>query len=87
MLEATSVDFLGSFARLTDRARLDVQPQRLEIVELPRAMSFEEFHRAYPSDADPRVLALINGIADPAAALPAGTRLKRIEGRRVGDRG
>jgi predicted Zn-dependent protease len=78
-------DFLGSFARLTERARLDAQPQRLGIVELERAMSFEEFQRRYPSDADPRVLALINGIADPAATLPAGTRLKRVEGRRVGD--
>lgn len=77
---------LGSFARLTDRARLDVQPQRVEVVTLPRAMSFEEFARSYPSDADPRVLALINGIAAPAEILPAGTLLKRIAGPRVGDR-
>lgn len=79
-------EFLGSFARLTDRARLDVRPQRLELVELPRAMSFEEFQRRYPSDADPRVLALINGIDDPAASLRAGQLVKRVAGARVGDR-
>lgn len=77
--------FLVSFSRLTDRSKLEVQPQRIEIVELPRAMSFAEFQRAFPSEADPRVLALVNGIADPAVPLPKGALLKRIEGPRVGD--
>lgn len=78
--------FLESFSRLTDRARLDVQPQRLELVELPRAMSFDEFQRRYPSDVDPRVLALINGISAPGEVLAAGTLVKRIAGPWVGDR-
>lgn len=78
--------FLEGFARLTDRARLDVQPQRVELIELPRAMSFEEFQRRYPSDADPRILALINGIASPGETLPAGALVKRIAGPWVGDR-
>lgn len=77
--------FLDGFARLTDRDKLDVRPQRLALVELPRAMSFEEFLRRHPSEADARVLALINGVEDPAASLPAGTLLKRIVGERRGD--
>ncbi len=48
-------------------------------------MSFAEFQRAFPSEADPRVLALVNGIADPAVPLPKGALLKRIDGPRVGD--
>lgn len=73
-----------SFARLTDRARLDVRPQRVALVELPRAMRFDEFLRRYPSEVDARVLALINGIEDPGATLPAGRLMKRIEGKRYG---
>ncbi len=76
--------FLGSFARLTDRSKLDVRPQRIELVKLPRAMSFEEFLRRYPSEADARVLALINGVEDPSATQPVGKLLKRIEGVRHG---
>ncbi len=43
--------FIGSFDRLTDRAALNVQPLRLEIVRLDRAMTLEEFARRYPSQA------------------------------------
>ena len=76
--------FLGSFATLKDPKRLNVQVQRLRVVELPRAMTFEEFERANPADADPRLAALINRIDDPARTLPAGTLLKRIEGKKAG---
>lgn len=84
-VRAELAGFLDGFSRLTDRARLEVQPQRLEVVALPRAMSFEEFARVYPSQADGRLVALINGIAEPQKVLPAGTLLKRIAGARVGD--
>jgi predicted Zn-dependent protease len=76
--------FLESFARLRDRARLGVQAQRVRIVELDRAMSLEKFQRKYPSDVDPRVLSLINDAYDPEVEMPAGTLLKRIEGKRAG---
>jgi len=81
----TLLDAQGSIARLTDRSKLDVEPQRVAVVELPRAMTFEEFQRRYPSEVDPRVLALINGIEDPGATLPAGRLLKRVAGKRYGD--
>jgi predicted Zn-dependent protease len=77
--------FLGSFSRLTDRRRLDVQPQRLDLVTLSSSMSFDEFLRRYPSETDAETLALINGVDDRGKILPAGTRLKRIVGERVGD--
>ncbi len=43
---------LASFGGLSDRRYLDVQPARVDIVELPRAMSFSEFIKRYPSTAD-----------------------------------
>ena len=39
---------LASFGELRDRRFLDVQPARVEIVELPRAMSFSEFTQTLP---------------------------------------
>ena len=75
---------LDSFARLRDRARLSVAPQRIRIVELSRPMSLETFQRKQPSDVDPRILGLINDAYDPEAELPAGTLLKRVEGKRAG---
>lgn len=76
--------FPASFAPLTERARLDVESQRVRLVTLAREMSFAEFARAYPADAKPEVLQLINGVADPQQRFAAGALLKRIEGRTVG---
>ena len=76
--------FFGSFATLRDRARLDAQPQRIRLVTLDREMTLEEFARRWPSDVDPRILAVFNRIEDPKLPLPAGRQLKRIEGKRAG---
>ena len=57
-----------------------VQPQRIEIVRLPREMTFDEFVAAYPSDADRDTLLLVNGVRNAAAAIPAGTPMKRLVG-------
>lgn len=76
--------FAASFGRLTDRRRIEVREQRLQLIELPRAMTFAEFCRQHPSDERAESLALINGIDDPEAMLEAGTLLRRIEGRKVG---
>jgi len=76
--------FLGSFKTLKDRNRLAAEPQKIALVELPEPMSFEEFRSRWPSDVDPELLALINRVDDPSRVLPAGTLLKRIEGKRAG---
>jgi predicted Zn-dependent protease len=75
--------FLASFAPLGGSQR-DVQPQRLRVVRLDSPMTFEEFLRRHPSDERREVLELINGVEDPNRTLPAGTLLKRVEGRAVG---
>jgi predicted Zn-dependent protease len=70
---------LASFGELRDRRYLDVQPARVEIVELPRAMSFSEFVTQYPSNAEASVVAIINGAGDDQA-LEKGRLMKRIVG-------
>jgi predicted Zn-dependent protease len=69
----------GSFARLTDRRFLDVQPARVKLERIPRAMTLEEFSQRYPSSIDLETLALINH-AQPTERLAAGATLKRVIG-------
>lgn len=70
---------LGSFERLTDSRYLNVQPKRIEVVRLPRAMSFTEFLERYPSTVDAQKVAILNGV-DSGSSLEAGRRMKRVVG-------
>jgi predicted Zn-dependent protease len=75
----TMMASVESFSGVRDRRYLDVQPARIEIVELERDMSFEEFRRRYPSNADDTALAIINGV-EPGDTLEEGRLMKRIVG-------
>ncbi|HSN87655.1 MAG TPA: M48 family metalloprotease, partial [Thermoanaerobaculia bacterium] len=68
---------LASFARLDDPEALNVQPQRLRLVEISRAMTLEEFDKKYPSVVEMKLLALINHV-QPGERMPAGTLVKRV---------
>jgi predicted Zn-dependent protease len=70
---------LTSFSRVTDRRLLDVDPQRLDVVSLPSAMTLQEFDRRYPSSVDLQTLAIINQ-AEPSTRFDAGTEVKRVVG-------
>ncbi|MEX1184518.1 MAG: M48 family metalloprotease [Gemmatimonadota bacterium] len=72
---------IGSFARLTDPQALNVQPNRIEVVATPAAMTLAEFNRRYPSVIPIAELALINQLSGGDARIPAGTQLKRIVSR------
>jgi predicted Zn-dependent protease len=76
--------FLSSFARLTDRRRIDVEPRRLRVERLDRPASLRQLHAGWRSASPLELLALVNGVDDPDRALAAGTLVKRIEGREVG---
>jgi len=69
-----------SFSRVSDRDVLNVGPRRVEIVELPRAMTFAEFTRQYPSPIAAEELALINQVYETDETIPAGTAMKRVVG-------
>jgi predicted Zn-dependent protease len=71
---------IGSFAPVTDRNILAVQPKRVAIVRLDRAMTLDEFSRAYQSSVPIRELAIVNQVAEPSSRLDAGTLVKRIVG-------
>ena len=70
---------LASFSRLTNRRYIDVHPARMEIVELPKAMSFAEFNRRWPSSVESAEVAIINGV-DEDDRLEAGRLMKRVVG-------
>ena len=69
---------LQSFRRLTDQTALNVQPVRIRLVRLPRAMTMTEFHQAYPSTIPIAQVALINGV-EATTTIPAGTLVKRVQ--------
>jgi predicted Zn-dependent protease len=72
---------LGSYARLSDRSALDVQPDRLALVRLDSDMSVAQFAERHPG-AKAETLALLNQV--PAGgSLGGGQLAKRIvAGRR-----
>jgi predicted Zn-dependent protease len=69
---------LGSFRRLTDASALNVQPVRVQLVRIPRAMTITEFHSAYPSAIPVAQVALINGV-ETGTTIPSGTLVKRVQ--------
>ncbi len=68
-----------SFARLRERAALDVQPWTIEIVTVPRNMTLTTFLRDYPSPVSREQIARLNRIS-VGATLQAGQWVKRIVG-------
>ena len=74
---------IRSFSRLTDSRYLNVQPKRLELVNLERQMALPEFARAYPSTIEIGTLGLINGVG--ANQMLSGGLAKRVVGGRLPD--
>lgn len=72
----------NSFAsfRPAEPAFLNVEPMRVRLFELPEATTLAALQEARPSAIDLPRLALLNGIEDPNALLPAGTVIERVEG-------
>ena len=77
---ATSIlQSLRSFARLTDRSALSVQPMRLSVVTLDRSMTLRQFNERYPSTVPIETVALLNQ-AEPFTAFHEGDLVKRVVG-------
>jgi predicted Zn-dependent protease len=74
-------DAVRSFAPVTDRRVLDVQPDRLKLVPLRTATTVEELARRYPGN-DVTALALVNAV-EPGSTLAAGTLAKVVLGGRT----
>ncbi|MEO6443690.1 MAG: M48 family metalloprotease [Gemmatimonadaceae bacterium] len=68
---------IASFQRLTDSRLINVGPQRMRVVKIPRAMTLVEFNAQYPSVIPIAQLAQINAM-DPGVTIPSGTLVKRV---------
>ena len=68
---------LGSFGPLTDRKALEVEPQRVAIVEPKRSLSLDEFAKSFDASVDLETLALINQL-DTRSTLEAGRPYKVV---------
>jgi predicted Zn-dependent protease len=71
---------LLSFEELRDRAVLNAQPWRLDIISVPRAMTLTALAAERPAPVPVATLALVNQL-DANASLAAGQRLKWVVGR------
>jgi predicted Zn-dependent protease len=69
--------WIASLAELRDAQLRNVQPNRVKIVTVPRAMTIEDFAREYPSAIPLEQLLVVNNL-QPGARLAAGTLVKRV---------
>jgi predicted Zn-dependent protease len=67
---------LGSFAPVTDPAILNVKPNRMDIVQSPRAQTVAQFAQSVSSAVSADELALLNQLPSASATIPAGTLVK-----------
>ena len=70
---------LSSFAGVSDSRVLNIQPARIDLVELPRDMTLREFQGKYPSSIDLNKLAIVNQV-QPDTRLSRGDLVKRVVG-------
>ncbi len=73
-------NIIRSFSPVRDSSILNIKAPTIEIVSLPRAMSFREFAQTVPSNISLDQLALINQIQDVDATISSGTLLKQVNG-------
>jgi predicted Zn-dependent protease len=69
----------ASFRTLTDQAALNVQPMRIALVRVPRAMTLEQFYQQYPSAVKIEEVGLINDLT-AGQTIAAGTTVKQVKG-------
>jgi predicted Zn-dependent protease len=71
---------IRSFRTLNDASALNVQPARLELVQVDRPTTLAEFNQRYPSPIRIEELALINGLEGPDDTMRPGRQYKRVIG-------
>lgn len=74
-------DSMRSFAALTERSALDVEPTRLDVIRVDRTATLRRIYETYYAGSTPAVpveqIALINQL-EPESRILAGTRVKMI---------
>lgn len=80
--ERALTDTIRSFAPVTSGDVLNIQPQRIDIVRVPRQLTLAAFDKLQPSAIPLETLAVLNQLDGPSASLTSGSLVKRV----VGDR-
>jgi predicted Zn-dependent protease len=70
---------LKSFAQLTDRQKLNVQPARIDVVRANRSLTLDAFQQQYPSNVPLNLVGLINHIGG-GTQFETGLDYKRVVG-------
>jgi predicted Zn-dependent protease len=70
---------MGSFRKLTDPKALNVQPARVKVETVPRAMTLADYYKQFPSSIPIEQVAIINGLQTDSQ-LEAGQKIKRVVG-------
>ena len=78
--DGTFKQLIRSFRTLNDPSALNVQPARIELVQVEQPMTVAEFHRRYQSPIRVEELALINGLDGPDDTMRPGRQFKRVAG-------
>ncbi len=78
--QAAAERALRSFGRLTDPTALNVQPQRVTIIQVDRRVTLEELARGRPAPVPVATLALINQV-EPQTSFQAGEVVKWVAGQ------
>jgi predicted Zn-dependent protease len=78
--ERLFADSLSTFAPLTDRRYLDVQPKRLKVVDVSAPTTIESLSRRHGATVSAQVLGLINHVAT-GGTVPAGPAKVVVGGR------
>jgi predicted Zn-dependent protease len=73
---------ISTFAAVTDRAVLDVQPLRIRVVTLAEATSLNGYHQRNGGPIGVDALARLNRTS-AGAVLSGGTRIKTVVGRPI----
>ena len=68
---------IGSFKEVTDPAILNIRAPQLKVIQLPKAMSVEDFYAQFPSVLPMDQVLLINGL-DRGAQLQQGQLVKQV---------
>ncbi len=77
--QAAAERALKSFAVLTDRAALDIQPQRMQVIRVDRASSMSELRARRTSPLTAEQLAVLNQVR-VGEVLPVGRLVKWVSG-------
>jgi len=68
---------IGSFKEVTDPAILNIRAPQVKVVQLPKAMSVEDFYAQFPSVLPLDQVLIINGL-ERGAQLKQGDLVKQV---------